>query len=389
MTALTQKIHASLALTDHFGDRLTIFGSREDWLAARTPNRIGGSDVPAILGVSAWAGPWDIYRRKHLGISEEITPEKQALFDRGHAAEPAVLADYALATGRELLELPPCTIRHPDHEWLVGSPDGFAVDPELGLIGVEAKSAERVDGWGLQAEGVSATLDEDAPPFAEIRAGEDGAGLIPDTYLFQVLTYLAVTGLPAWDVHLVAVPFGWWEVLAAAQQRMPWADLLALAPEKGIHRRTVRVWRDEAAQSALVARVVDWRERHLVRGEEPLLDGSEACRDVLRDRCGVPADKQIRAATREETDLLVRFAQLRAAKKATEADLDEVQNRLRAAMGSAYGIAGGGFKVTRSVIAGRVTVDAKRLQAEWPDAYAACAKQGAEYDRFNLTTPKK
>src|SRR5690606_11073041 len=116
-------------------------------------------------------------------------------------------------------------------------------------------------------------------------------------------------------VHLVAVPFGWWEVLAAAQQHMSWADLVTRAPEKGIHRRTVRVHRDPEAQAALLARVAAWRERHLVRGEEPPLDGSEACRDVLRDRCGVPADKQIRAATAEEVELLREFALTRASKR--------------------------------------------------------------------------
>lgn len=45
------------------------------------------SDMPAIMGVSSYKTRSTFLREKATGITEEITPNKQALFDRGHAAE--------------------------------------------------------------------------------------------------------------------------------------------------------------------------------------------------------------------------------------------------------------------------------------------------------------
>lgn len=385
----------TVTLRDRFGDRLEVYADRASWLAARAPHRIGGSDVAAILGVSAWAGSWDIYRRKALGIDEAVTAEKQALFDRGHMAEPAVLADYALSAGRELLDMPQCTIRHPDHDWLVGSPDGFAVDPELGLIGVEAKSAERVDGWGLQAEGVAEILPEDegGATIVHVRPGDSGAGALPDTYLFQVLTYLEITGLPAWDVHLVAVPFGWWETVAELAKHVPWSRIAELAPEKGIHRRTVRVWRDEEAQAALVARIADWRERHLVRGEEPPLDGSEGCRATVH----VPnSDKRVVEPPPEAAEDLAAWLEIDEQRRAAEATAKEakdaravVEARLCRSLGAAYAVTVPGGKLNHIRGTSAPTLDAKRLQAEHPEVYAEVVRPGKGFDYFRFYPSKK
>jgi predicted phage-related endonuclease len=52
---------------------------------------IGGSDVAAVLGVSKWMTPYDLWLKKTGQFSEVITPAKQRIFDRGHRWEPIAL----------------------------------------------------------------------------------------------------------------------------------------------------------------------------------------------------------------------------------------------------------------------------------------------------------
>lgn len=53
---------------------------------------IGGSDVAAILGVSPFKTPHELWLQKTgRAPREEVTPEQQKRFDRGHRLEPVVL----------------------------------------------------------------------------------------------------------------------------------------------------------------------------------------------------------------------------------------------------------------------------------------------------------
>lgn len=47
------------------------------------------SDAPAVMGASPYKTRADLLREKATGVTEEVTPQKQALFDKGHAAEAA------------------------------------------------------------------------------------------------------------------------------------------------------------------------------------------------------------------------------------------------------------------------------------------------------------
>ena len=52
---------------------------------------LGGSDCAAILGVSRWKTPLQLFMEKTGQYTEEITPAKQRIFDRGHRWEPVVV----------------------------------------------------------------------------------------------------------------------------------------------------------------------------------------------------------------------------------------------------------------------------------------------------------
>lgn len=52
---------------------------------------IGGSDAAAILGISPWKSAFRLYLEKIGEFSEEVSPAKQKLFNRGHRWEPVVV----------------------------------------------------------------------------------------------------------------------------------------------------------------------------------------------------------------------------------------------------------------------------------------------------------
>lgn len=59
------------------------------WMAARAWPARCASDAPAVMGASKYISRSDLVRQKALGHNEDISPEVQALFDRGHQAEAA------------------------------------------------------------------------------------------------------------------------------------------------------------------------------------------------------------------------------------------------------------------------------------------------------------
>jgi len=99
---------------------------------------IGGSDVAAIMGLSPWKTPLDVYLEKTMPVPENddfepITDKPQLA--RGKRCEKYILEEYADRTGQTLM--PGRLVRHPQHPFLQGHVDAF-VEGENVLV--EAKS---------------------------------------------------------------------------------------------------------------------------------------------------------------------------------------------------------------------------------------------------------
>lgn len=124
---------------------------------------IGGSDVAAILGLSPWATPLDVYLSK-LGELPPIT-ETPAMH-WGSVLEPVILDEFQRQTGKQVARSLPMT-RHADHPHMIANVDGMTSDGGV----VEAKTARSDKDWG-----------------------EIGSAEIPVYYQTQVAHYLAVTG---------------------------------------------------------------------------------------------------------------------------------------------------------------------------------------------------
>lgn len=110
-------------------------GDREEWLAERRTG-IGGSDVAAVLGLSPWATPWQVYVDK-VGAVPPDDGANEAM-RLGQLLEPIILDLFTERTGMVLTERQ-LMVRHPDHEWAFATLDALA-SPESG---VEAKRSTR------------------------------------------------------------------------------------------------------------------------------------------------------------------------------------------------------------------------------------------------------
>lgn len=180
---------------------LTRCADNAGWLEARKRG-IGGSDVAAIMGLSPWKSPLEVWLEK-----------------TGRADAPDLSDKESVAMGTELesVVLDMYRRRHPDHAaqrvnailtsmyrpWAQASLDGIVRDPELGWGVLEIKTGSKESEW------------------------QDG---VPLHYLTQVTHYLSVTGYA-------------------------FADVAALIGDFGLHYHEFRVMRDEEDLQAVVERV--------------------------------------------------------------------------------------------------------------------------------------
>lgn len=144
---------------------------RPAWLAERRKG-IGGSDVAAILGLSQWRTPFEVWQDKR-GVLVE-TPENAAM-RWGNLLEPVVRQEYSDTTGRDVL-LAEGMLTHSAHPFMLANLDGFTPDGRI----YEGKTARTAQGWG-----------------------EPGTDEVPQAYLFQVQHYMAITGYPVADIAVL------------------------------------------------------------------------------------------------------------------------------------------------------------------------------------------
>ena len=135
-----------------------------DWHEARSRHYCA-SDASAVMGLSKYKTRAEFLRQRALGLTESVGPEKQALFDRGHAAE---------AAARPLVEA--------------------LLDDEL----YPCVGTTEVDGLPLLTSFDGLTMDGgvvwESKLYNEALAAEVQAGNLPDHYWPQVEHAMLVSG---------------------------------------------------------------------------------------------------------------------------------------------------------------------------------------------------
>jgi putative phage-type endonuclease len=144
---------------------------------------IGGSDIGAILGLSRYRTPLEVWMEK---TGKEIKSPDSLPLRFGSYAEEFVAREYSLATGNALLHDQSIHI-HPKHSFMSAHIDRFVL------------------GNGASLPPTKILECKTANPFAQHDWGEAGSDQVPMSYLAQCVWYMAITGIEKTDL---AVLFG-------------------------------------------------------------------------------------------------------------------------------------------------------------------------------------
>lgn len=287
--------------------------TRQEWLLQRQ-RVVGGSDVAAILGLSRWRTPFDVWHEKTSTLRVEDESKKPWL-KRGKYLESAITRWYADEMGVSLMPMDSSTLSVGPEPWMAGSVDALVdADPVYGL---ECKTSRFSDEWG-----------------------EPGSDAIPVETQLQAAWYCAVKNVNRWDI----------------------AVLLTLKEE--FRRYTLH--RDFEVERHIVDTCRDWWFKHVVANVPPPVDGSAGASEWLQKRFP-RAVEPLRAASIEESDLVSKLNQTRKELRRLEKQDKELKNQVAAAIGTAEGLQWSGGTVTYKEQK-RTTVDIEALRSEMLDA---------------------
>ena len=137
-------------------------------LSPKRINGIGGSEAAAVLGLSPWKTPYQVWSDK-LGLSgeQETTPA----MEWGALLEPVIRQKYANVTG-ETVRLPG-HMQSAEHPFMLGTLDGITE----GGRGLEIKTSRSSAEWG-----------------------EEGTDEVPEPYVIQCQHYMEVADLEVFDI---------------------------------------------------------------------------------------------------------------------------------------------------------------------------------------------
>lgn len=274
----------------------TPIDTRTAWLQQRRDG-IGGSDIAAILGLSPWRTPVDVYLDKIGATPLETDLGEPAYW--GTVLEDVVATEFTRRTGRRVQRVNGI-LHHPSHDWARAS-----IDRALVIEGTKA----RADGGTLKGAAGLLECKTGGAHALQHWQGLDGSDSLPVHYAAQCMWYLAVTGL---EVCEVAALIG------------------------GQNYLLRRVERDEATIAAMLEQAeAFWRGHVLERRAPEPRTGDDAAKlfpqdtgeliDISRDPDALALVNDLRAASARLDEV--------------EAERDALMDRIKARIGEASGLA--------------------------------------------------
>lgn len=303
--------------------------NKQAWLEERK-TYIGGSDLGSILGINNFRTELDVYFEKTSeGVAEDTVGEAAYW---GTILEDVVAAEYAKRTGFKI-EKPAGFIRHSEYPFIACNLDYWVIDNEGNTHILECKTANqmKVTCWG-----------------------EEGTNQIPESYLYQVAYYAAITGITRVDI---AVLIG------------------------GQDFRIYRYDKDEIMESKLIRVAKKFWNNHVLAGVPPKPRTQEDAAKLYPKANGleVRADDIVLTKVQVLQDLKVR-------EKTLAEEIKELQLYIKNYMQDGELLVGeeGQCYATWKNSAGRTSVDTKKLKAEYSDIYQECLKESGGYRVFTL-----
>ena len=249
-----------------------------EWLASRMTG-LGASEAAGVCGESQWDSPYAIWARK-IGAVPDTGDEKECM-RWGHLLEPVILHEYQRRTGRTVRPSG-MLLRSVAYPWALATLDGETRgdnEPWFHPLEIKTTNSYNADAW------------KDGPPRAN--------------YL-QIQQQMLVTGAATATTACLI-----------GGQRFVWAD----------------IERDEVAIAKIVARGTElWQ--HVIDRTPPEVDGSEATSEALSAMFSAANDDVVSLAA-DLLDIADELEQEKAATKARKARIDELENRIKAALGRA------------------------------------------------------
>lgn len=153
---------------------------------------IGGSEIAAVLGLSPYKTPFDVWQDK-LNLVEQPDLSDNEYIHFGNVLEDVVAEEFGRRTGLKPRRRNQILI-HKDHHFLLANIDREITGKPFGLkCGLECKTADaRAAKPHLWGEGAVIEWDDDAPVIVH----HDDQ--VPDWYYMQCAHYMAVTGSDLW-----------------------------------------------------------------------------------------------------------------------------------------------------------------------------------------------
>lgn len=249
--------------------------------------KYGCSDLATLHGMNPFKDLHGLWAQTMDGLVEAPTKRQK----QGKYFEEAILLTARDETEIQFQPLFNETLTHPEFPkyHLIGSPDGLAPDEEEG--GIECKKV----GWDQRFLWGS--------PY-------DAYPVVPPHYELQVRGYMAITRRPRWRI---AAWMGDQLSIYTLERDLEFEGLILDGAE--------RVWR-----------------RYFEGGERPPIGGSEFSTLWLKQKFPTHKRPDLRPATDEEIALLTDYGKLRKDWKALKARRDEMENRLREAVGEREGL---------------------------------------------------
>lgn len=307
---LVEMAHAGTAKALETVRRPRVGGLTEAQLALRRTG-IGGSEVGALLGLSPWARPIDVWRAKVEGHElEETLPMK-----RGRLLEPSIAAWYAEDMGAELHEVG--TLRHPSSSVLLATPDRIACfsTGEQRVLEIKSPGYRMAEEWG-----------------------EAGTDRVPKYYLVQVAAEMGCAGLER-------------------------ADLAALIG--GEDFRIYNLKRNLDLEAMIIEAAERFHRDFVVTRKPPPPDASDTYSEWLASRYpSVPDAERVLPATPDAGRWAVELFAARLAKEEAEEKETLARQHLEAAIGPAYGIEGAGWRIIWAESKGKPSTNWEALCAE-------------------------
>ena len=301
---------------------------RIDWLKGRQSG-IGGSEIAAIVGLSQYRTPTQVWESKVNPVQDEETSQPAYW---GTVLEDVVAKEYALRTGNKVQRLTK-QMRHPDFNFAIANIDRAIINPDISG-NVRWKDGKLTTDRILECK--------TANGFMAKQWGEAGTDSVPDAYLIQCQWYMGVTGASVCDL---AVLIG------------------------GQDFRIYTILRDDDLINDLLIQGAAFWELVQSRIEPDPVNYPEAVKKWANSdpSLSIQADDLL-------VDDLEKIQNIKAQVKELEAQEDGLKARVLLSLENAETLLYQGVKVATCKTQTRTSFDAKAFEKDHPDLYAQYKK---------------